>query len=469
MRIELLAVLFAALSWSLAPGCAGSWGGDDDTYGDDDDDDNGGDDDLGDDDGAGEDQDHDGYTTAEGDCDDNNPGVHPGATENLNGVDDDCDGQIDEDFDDYDDDNDGFSEQAGDCDDTNPGIHPGAEEHSNGVDDDCDGLIDEDTPEYDDDGDGYNELEGDCDDYDASAFPGNTEVPGDGVDNDCNGQVDEVLECDCPGTYSPAEAMDICSGVTGESMIGSGSQTGIVANYGSQIYPRFGCQLYAMHTGVMYEDPAQLGTDMGTSVTEWDFTGHTVNCGSQPPAGTDTKRDLVGVEYRLQVPANTNSFSVDFMFVSSEFEEWVCTQFNDTFEIYLESSALNPTDFPDHDGDGIPEGNVAFDGAGKPITVNNNYFVLTDCSTLYYLTGFSGLGYALEPGFPPATPCTGPTGHTNDAGATGWLTTTAPVTPGEIITLKFSIWDEGDGIYDSMVFIDNFYWDTQVVNDPETD
>jgi len=43
------------------------------------------------------------------------------------------------------------------------------------------------------------------------------------------------------------------------------------------------------------------------------------------------------------------------------------------------------------------------------------------------------------------------------------------VTPGETITLRFSIWDEGDGIYDSMVFIDNFYWATQVVTDPETD
>ena len=206
---------------------------------------------------------------------------------------------------------------------------------------------------------------------------------------------------------------------------------------------------------------------MGTSVTEWDFTGHTVNCGSQPPPGTDTKRDRVGVEYNLLVPANTHSFSIDFMFVSSEFEEWVCTEFNDTFEIYLESSALNPADFPDHDGDTVPEGNVAFDGAGKPITVNSNFFVLNDCATLWYITGFSGYGFDNVPGF-GQVPCSGPGGNTNDAGATGWLTTTAPVTPGETITLKFSIWDEGDGYYDSAVFIDNFQWLPTVVTDPET-
>jgi len=456
-----------ALAVLLGTGCAGNWGDDDDVA----DDAGAADDDpaMPDDDGSPDDNDHDGYSPADGDCDDDNAGIHPGAQEHENGVDDDCDGQIDEDFDDWDLDGDGFSAQAGDCDDNNPGVHPGAEEHSNGVDDDCDGIIDNHTPEYDDDGDGFNEYDGDCDDYDPSAYPGATEVPGDGVDNDCNGAIDEAIECDCPTTSSPAAAIDVCTGLHNENLTGYGSQTSITASYGSAISPRFGCQLYAMHTGMIGEDPTQLGTDMGTSITEWDFTGYSVNCGSQPPPGTDTKRDQVGMELVLNVPANAQSFSVDFLFVSSEYEEWVCTQFNDTFEIYLESSALDPSDFPDHDGDGIPEGNVAFDATGKPITVNNNYFIVTDCAVMYNITGFSGQGFALEPGFPPAVPCTGPTGNTNDAGATGWLTTTAPVTPGETITLGFSIWDEGDGIYDSMVFIDNFYWDTVPIGDPETD
>lgn len=43
------------------------------------------------------DQDNDGWTVGEGDCDDNNPNVYPGAPESCNGVDDDCDNQIDED------------------------------------------------------------------------------------------------------------------------------------------------------------------------------------------------------------------------------------------------------------------------------------------------------------------------------------------------------------------------------------
>ena len=43
-------------------------------------------------------------------------------------------------------------------------------------------------------------------------------------------------------------------------------------------------------------------------------------------------------------------------------------------------------------------------------------------------------------------------------GATGWLTSQAPVSPGEEFTLEFMIWDAGDGILDSSVLLDNFTW-----------
>jgi hypothetical protein len=45
------------------------------------------------------DADGDGLSTGDGDCDDLDASVHPGAKDRCDGVDSDCDGQIDEDFD----------------------------------------------------------------------------------------------------------------------------------------------------------------------------------------------------------------------------------------------------------------------------------------------------------------------------------------------------------------------------------
>jgi len=64
------------------------------------------------------DLDGDGYTTCDGDCDDTNAAVHPGATETCNGVDDDCNGSIDEPFDA---DGDGVASCDGDCNDADAG------------------------------------------------------------------------------------------------------------------------------------------------------------------------------------------------------------------------------------------------------------------------------------------------------------------------------------------------------------
>jgi hypothetical protein len=44
-----------------------------------------------------------------------------------------------------DDDGDGFSENQGDCDDSDPAIHPERPDECNGLDDDCDGVLEEDA------------------------------------------------------------------------------------------------------------------------------------------------------------------------------------------------------------------------------------------------------------------------------------------------------------------------------------
>ena len=172
------------------------------------------------------DPDGDGYTVAGGDCDNSDPDVHPGAAETADGVDEDCDGIVDEGTDAYDDDGDGHSENDGDCNDEDETIDIGAEEDpENGRDDDCDGDVDEGGPAFDDDGDGWTEDAGDCDDANDTVAPGQTEASN-GVDDDCDGEVDEGLsdldgdgwtaeegDCDDSNGWASPDVPEVCDGI----------------------------------------------------------------------------------------------------------------------------------------------------------------------------------------------------------------------------------------------------------------
>jgi PKD repeat protein len=134
----------------------------------------------------GYDLDNDGFTTCQGDCNDNNALAYPGAMELCNGLDEDCDQIIDEGFDQ---DADGYTVCAGDCDDNNNNVNPGVTELCNNIDDNCNGQVDEG---FDNDNDGFTSCQGDCDDNNAAIKPSALEVCN-GIDDNCNGQTDEGL------------------------------------------------------------------------------------------------------------------------------------------------------------------------------------------------------------------------------------------------------------------------------------
>lgn len=144
------------------------------------------------------DGDGDGYTVVDGDCDDTDPDVFPGAVEvDTNLFDDDCDGIAADPIDTTDLDGDSVSVADGDCNDLEATVYPGATEvPGNLIDDDCDGTADDGLDTTDLDGDGYDVADGDCNDTDAAIYPGATEVAGNLVDDDCDGVTDADIDRD---------------------------------------------------------------------------------------------------------------------------------------------------------------------------------------------------------------------------------------------------------------------------------
>ncbi len=110
-----------------------------------------------------------------------------------------------------DNDNDGVCAENGDCNDNNDSIFPGAEETcGDSIDQDCDGSDLACGGCTDNDGDGVCVEDGDCDDGDWTIYPGAPEICGDGIDQDCSGA---DLPCSCAGfkEYCAVDS-DCCSG-----------------------------------------------------------------------------------------------------------------------------------------------------------------------------------------------------------------------------------------------------------------
>ncbi len=92
---------------------------------------------------------------------------------------------------DVDNDGDGYSENQGDCNDSDGTIYPGAHEIcGDGIIQDCNRITDlnctADPDNIDNDGDGYSKNQGDCNDSDRTIYPGAPEICGDGIIQNCN-------------------------------------------------------------------------------------------------------------------------------------------------------------------------------------------------------------------------------------------------------------------------------------------
>ncbi len=410
------------------------------------------------------DDDGDTFTENEGDCRDDNPNVHPDATEVCNIViDDNCNGAIDEGFDV---DNDTYTSCNGDCDDGNASVNPDAAEVDNDVDDDCNGGVDE--PWTDGDGDGYTPVGGDCNDDEILVNPGAIEFVGNDVDDDCDGTVDEAL-APCDGgaldSNNPldyARAIGLCNGevVSATFVSGPAVSRGIRSTFGSNgetlNQPAEGARLVSLSSGSADTSTKDAGTafdgnpSFGMSCTQHPHPnplGDPGACGAADPTDVCDKTEI---SMQVRVPTNAQSFSYQFQFFSAEYQVFRCSAFDDTFLAMLSSQALNAG----------ASTNISFDSLGRVVSVNTGFF--ENCND-------NDNGGVLNDCTDGPTPTLSGTGYADSAAATNPLTTTSPVVPGEVITIRFIVFDEADDRLDSSVTIDDWRWSLDPADGPITD
>ncbi len=169
-------------------------------------------------------------------------------------------------------------------------------------------------------------------------------------------------------------------------------------------------------------DPTFLGTGDCSNTIQGQFSqGGSAN-------------DYTEIRIEATVPPTNNSLSYDFAFFSTEYPFYFGSGFNDMYIGWLESESWT--------------GNISFDNQGNPISLNAGFLDFRDD------------GGTMAPEL--AGTC-----MKRHAG-TRWLSSTAPVTPGEDITLVLAVFDLSDSILDSYTFLDNFGWGCEGTSTPET-
>ena len=307
--------------------------------------------------------------------------------------------------------------------------------------------------------------------------PGSYDIPGDGCDNDGDGTIDNVPACDTAlatdgDATAFAKSIGLCQkadatkwGLVSATFTHNFGQTtsvndfqhGILGKFGDVVKPREGASLGVLSSGYAREFDCDGCTDQIFQGGQPMLEDGTVPTGFPKAAkacqGESDTHDVIDLKLEIKVPSNAQGIQFDFDFWSGEWPEYVCTAYNDGFIAYLKSSAFNG---------GSPD-NVSFDAKNDPVSVNNGFFdrctqnATVGCegtkSTMACAGGpaeLQGTGFYL-----PDIYCET---QSTAGGATGWLTSQAPVKPGETITIDFIIWDTHDQAYDSSVLLDHLTW-----------
>ena len=386
-----------------------------------------------------------------------------------NGIDDDCDGENDEAVDE---DGDGYYFGYGpglDCCDNkevcgvedpskvNPGAH---EDPSNGIDDDCDGIIDENDDETCS-SEAYTFTAGKAlSDDDAVRLARAMDICGDATETSGSGLISaQLLQAD--GSALPASGdKSVCGNAT---LISPAEQVSVVNVLGAiasgYTVPALTSTMAVLSSGKALGNENTGTRDCAGTESSAPSVFLNGNGGYLPVSASCTKaeadstmaNDSIMLRLRLRAPSNAKGFSFKFKFFSKEYPDYVCGNYNDFFLALIDASS---SEIPaDH--------NISFDANHNPVSVNNAFFTECDASTCSDASSCSCTGGSdsVRAYFNTVT----------DAGATSWLQTSAPVTGGEVFTLDLIIFDAGDRernnksngwghLRDSLVLLDHFEW-----------
>jgi len=222
---------------------------------------------------------------------------------------------------------------------------------------------------------------------------------------------------------------------------------GILNGFGP-LAAREGSQMLVLSSGTA-RTPSDAGY-MSVGGTWKDFNPHGAPPGypkespACPGVVTGAPYDSAGLELVVKTPTDAKSFTFNLNFYTYEFPNYICSQFNDFFV-----ALLTPTPA------GLTDANISFDAKGNLISVNAGFLEVCNPQV-----ASNGQPFACAAG-PAELSGTGYDEQAGGSAATGWLQTTAPIdAPGSDITLRFAIWDSGDGVLDSTILLDNFKFES---------
>lgn len=257
-----------------------------------------------------------------------------------------------------DDDGDGFSEAQGDCNDCDPHSNPGAYDvPGNGVDEDCSGGADDEASECDE---GL-AIEGD-DPLDAARAIGLCRAA---TDKSWGVLSAKYVAADgTQGAGYPVECGDLAGGNQVPGTLPHPLSRGILPRFGDVVRPRAGHSLLALSSGIAREGKNHFSPDgehmCTASYTPDGFPKDSPSC-KVTTAGDHNALNPMALELELRVPSNAYGFSFDFNFYTFEWPDYICRKYNDFFVALLWSGhASTPVDH-----------NISFDSQGNPVSVNN--------------------------------------------------------------------------------------------------